>query len=406
MQLRLTEAVVLLTPAVCSDHATPEPILANNLHEENARMARRRGQNPTLQRSKTKEGRNDRWWYTAYVDVRNGPGDVSRVEKDFTLGYCRDMNKRQAVAALSEAVSELNRKPNAAQSQAPFGEVLDEFIKLADVRDNTRRQYESVVNAHIRPRWGDVRICDIKAHAVHTWVFDMAKGMTKNTVVHVRRYFSMAWKAAVLWEYTEKANPMALIPKTKNAGKPDRKKTLPTPELYQALLAHLEGEHRNIVIVAAETGLRIGEIMALRWGQMRGIYLEVTESMDPRGKVGPVKSKDSERMIPIAHLRLSRPAGKQDSDFVFTSNYDSVRRGIQKAARSVGIYYEGFGPHTFRRLHNTLFRRMADVDLAQKQLGHSDRRTNDGYFIEGIVELEKRAEVVGRFGEVLGGRVN
>jgi integrase len=369
-------------------------------------MGRRRHQAPTLKRSKTKDGKADRWWFRGYIDIRSGPGQTERIEKSYHLGYCSAMGKREAQAAMDKKVADLNRPAEILQSQVRFGEVLDKWLAMADVRENTATGYKSVVEAHIRPRWGDVRMCDITTLAVEEWIMATARGLAENSVTHIRRRFSQIWKCAIRWDFTSAANPMGLIPKPRNYGKSGRRKTLPTLEQFHRLLAELKPLHREIVTFAVGTGLRVSEILAVRWRQLGGPYLVIEESMDPRGRLGPVKTKLSNRTIPVRHLRLVRPLDACPDDFVFPTNYDSVQRAVQVAATAIEIYYPGLNMHTFRRMHNTWFRRSADgrLHLAQQQLGHADQAINDLYYIADDSDLAARADIAeAMMGKVMGG---
>ena len=92
--------------------------------------------------------------------------------------------------------------------------------------------------------------------------------------------------------------------------------------------------------------------------------------------------------------------------------YWTIYPAIKRAAKETGMDYPGFGCHTFRRMHNTMFRRQVSDDasgvkLAQGQLGHSDKTTNDLYFVEDQEDVDRRAEVVARiFQKVMKETVN
>jgi integrase len=371
-------------------------------------MGRRRHQTPTLKRSKTKDGKNDRWWFRGYIDVRSGPGETQRIEKSFPLGYCAEMGKREAMKLMAQKVTDLNRPVEILQSQVLFGELLGKWLEMMDVRDSTREGYVSVVEAHLRPKWGKTRMCDMTALAVEEWIKGKTRGLAENTVTHIRRTFSQVWKCGLRWDFTSKANPMNLIPRPKNYGAPARSKKLPTPQEFRLLLAGLRSPHREIVIFATGTGLRISEILALRWGQFGGDFITISASKDQRGKIDDVKTPKSNRVIPVKHLQMARPLDAAANDFVFPTNYSAVQYAITTAAAAIGIYYPGFGIHTCRRMHNTLFRRAADgrLDLAQKQLGHADQAINDLYYIEDDSDLAERAKISEKMMGEFMGRVN
>jgi len=362
-----------------------------------------------LRRSRTKDGKMDRWWFRGYVDVRTGPGQRRRVEKPYHIGYCSEMGQREARAKMASMVADLNRTQEIVQSQVKFSEVLDAWLKSADVVVTTKEVYESRAETHLRTKWGAVRLCDIRVKSVEEWVRDLAGEYRETTVTHIRRVFTQVWNTALRLEYTTQANPMALIKRPRHYAKAPRAKTLPTIEQFHKYLGELKPMFRDIVIVLVGTGVRISECLALKWSEI-GEVIRVVASRDKYGNLNPGgKNKNSRRTlppIPPGYLQLSRPAGAQDSDFVFPVLYHIVIYELKRAAEEIGIDYEGFGAHTFRRMHNTWFRRESnqDTDLAQSQLGHADKTTNDRYYVEDESDLAARAKVVeALMGKVMGG---
>jgi integrase len=384
---------------------SPASAILHRSKEELDRMGRRRHQSPVLKRSTTEGGKRDRWWFRGYVDVLES-GRRNRIEKSYHVGYCSEMGKREAQAKMADLVAALNQPAAVLQSQIKFGEILTKFLANADVLPQTLEGYEGIVEKHIRPRWGDVKMCDITPEEVEMWIKATAKGLAKTTATHIRYRFTQVWKCALRWQYTKEACPMGLIPPIRNAGKKERSRKLPTKEEFHHLLDELDNyDLRAFVMVAVGTGMRAGEILAVRWGQIKGDVLKIEQSMTQRGVLGPVKTKESNRVVPIRHVEFPlRPGYASDDDRVFSLSYDQVRKGITAASRTVGIHYEGFGAHTFRRMHNTLFRRQSgDVSLAQQQLGHKDAKTNDIYYIADMFDVEKRGLVVEKMmGEVMG----
>jgi integrase len=76
------------------------------------------------------------------------------------------------------------------------------------------------------------------------------------------------------------------------------------------LLKHLEEPYRTMVSLIAATGLRIGELLALRWSalDLEGGALAVRESVF-EGKFQPPKTVKAVRTIPPSHsTRMQHPA--------------------------------------------------------------------------------------------------
>jgi integrase len=161
------------------------------------------------------------------------------------------------------------------------------------------------------------------------------------------------------------------------------------------------------------TGLRIGEILALRWKRidlLRG-NLEVAETFSD-GRFGLPKTLSSHRVIPISSAlqtvlttyRSGRTEAMPDS-LVFTT-----RKGSPLSAKN--LYNRELAPacdrieqprvswHSFRHTHATLLTEFGEsIKTAQSLLGHSDLGTTLNTYAHVIPESQRRA--VERVSEVL-----
>lgn len=363
--------------------------------EEANAMARRRYQHPPVKQTGTRDKSARRWYFVARVDVLTGPNEVGRPQRRIYLEGCE--TKRQAEQKRDEILATtVNRPAETISSQVLFGTVMDKFISLAMVRPQTLRHYEHIIGKHLRPAWGKSRMCDITPLAVETWLIGMARQYRESTVGAARRIFGTIWKAALRWQMTREACPTTLCPRIKATTAP-RKKDLPTVQQWQDILAILHEPYRSIALIAAKTGMRIGEVLALTWEKFSEDNPMIEESAQQDGRIGPVKTEKGRRPVLMAHLHgsVQRPAGAKGR--MFTVQYNAVQVALRNAGESVGIKYQGFGCHTLRRMFITMFRRETDdISLAMGQVGHSSRHTSDLYLIAGEPEVQARAEVVRR----------
>jgi integrase len=156
------------------------------------------------------------------------------------------------------------------------------------------------------------------------------------------------------------------------------------------ILANLNGMHRVLVLADAATGLRISEILALRWLDVDKVQscIRVTRAY-VYGKFGPPKSKASKKPVPLHPLladaldiwRKETPYSADD-DLVFPSMRLKGRKPpranmlvadhLQPAARRAGIK-EPVGFHTLRRtLASALVENGSDIRLVAELLRHSN----------------------------------
>jgi len=82
---------------------------------------------------------------------------------------------------------------------------------------------------------------------------------------------------------------------------------IPTPDEIRAIIAHLDGRWRPLLLTAIFTGLRASELRGLRWEDVdfkRG-ELHVRQRADRYGKIGRPKSAAGERTVPLPPMVLS-----------------------------------------------------------------------------------------------------
>jgi integrase len=163
-----------------------------------------------------------------------------------------------------------------------------------------------------------------------------------------------------------------------------------TEDEAKRLLASLD-QHELLITTALMTGLRQGEILALRWRDVEGDMVNVSHTLHPGGVLGEPKTESSRRTLklPPAVMVLLRShkaaqaaqrlkAGRRwhDLDFVFAkaSGQPYAARTIQKAwkeiAAQAGIPHKPF--HALRHTFATvLLSRGVEVVVVSKALGHS-----------------------------------
>ena len=149
---------------------------------------------------------------------------------------------------------------------ATIGELLDAWFEVAsgDWSPSTRRHTVSVIDAHLRPRWGDVKVRKLRAVDIDVWMTELRKTRASSTVVRIFGVFRLALEQAVRWEWIP-VNPCV------NARPPKQKRASITPPSIEQLVALLDAARDHdpdvgaFVHLAAATGARRGELCALRW---------------------------------------------------------------------------------------------------------------------------------------------
>jgi len=240
---------------------------------------------------------------------------------------------------------------------------------------------------HWTPRFGDHRRCNISRVEVQQYLLEkLTQGFAWETTNHLRHLLSKVMGTAVNWDYVPN-NPVRDIKMPERTLK--RPHRYLTAEEVRRLIASSKEPIRTIVILATMTGLRIGEILALRWGRidlLRGTLL-VAETCY-RGHFGTPKTRASRREVPLAPAvvrelkeRYMRSVDHSPNALVFATSQgaplaaDNLRKkSLRTACRRAGI--QRIDWHALRHKHGTLLHAQGTpLKVAQAQLGHSHMAT-------------------------------
>ena len=262
----------------------------------------------------------------------------------------------------------------------PAGSVLDgDGLSYSTVAG-----YRSYLAKHIEPRWGTTTLALIRPLDLSEWL--KALPLAPKTRGQVRALFHLLFEKAMLWELIDlQRNPVELV-KLKGTSRRTRRPQVITPQKFQELVTVLHEPYRTMAIVAMCTGLRVSEVLALRWEHIdfkHGIML--VQQGVVNGRIGKVKTEASHDEIPLDPLFaqvLLDWRGKRRDGLVFPSHVTGrcyhagiIQRQILKPrGEAVGI--TGLGWHTFRHTYRSLLDETgAPVGVQQKLMRHSNVAT-------------------------------
>ena len=186
-----------------------------------------------------------------------------------------------------EALDKLDWKPKpTAGTVATF--VGQEFLpKYCTWNERTRKGEEGRLRI-VCERFGSLPLQGVTASAIKSWLARREKeGLS---VASQNRYLAVLksiYKAAVTYGYC-RTNPAAAVTTKREEVRP--RDVLDDNE-FDRLLEELPGYARRIVLAAAETGMRSGEIKRLKWAD---VDLEVGEL-----RVAQTKKNKEFRVVPL-----------------------------------------------------------------------------------------------------------
>ena len=278
--------------------------------------------------------------------------------------------------------------------------------EISELRHSTADAYRSYLNNHIRERWGDCSIENIKPLAVELWLKELH--LAPKTKRHLQTLLRLLYNCAMRWELIEIGeNPMMLV-RVRGGSKREKEPRVLTIAQFQRLVKALDDPYRTMVILDLATGLRCSELFALKWCDV--IWDELT-LLVRRGivdtVVGDVKTKYSQAGMPLdpalAEVLLKWQRTTQfnkPADWIFASPFKAgtlpwqpwrvQQRHIGPAAVLCGIGHIGW--HTFRHTFRSLLDETgAPLKVQQELMRHADIRTTMNIYGKAMEESKREA---------------
>lgn len=280
------------------------------------------------------------------------------------------------------------------------------------LRENSIVYYKRIYEKHIKPVFGNRKLNDIKQIEINALIKELKKqGYRFETMNKVKILLIDMYNKAMINEIANK-NPA----KGTYVGQNDKKDPRALTEEEQMLFfERSKGSfYDNLFVVAVQTGLRIGEIAALRWKDidLENKVIKVTRTLVYAKYDGDKqktfhfenpKTLTSVRNVPInkqCEIALkkqfiqkkvvgnkkpvTRKVDEEFQDLLFTTSYDTpIESQIMKQAIGVIVadinltrdYIEEIAPFSMHTLRHTFATRCFEVGIKPKTiqgyLGHA-----------------------------------
>ena len=379
------------------------------------RMARRRYQHPKPFR----EG--NYWWIKLWTDVVVS-GKLQRKRKRIKLAPANKNEREVQKIADEEYLRPLNQGLESIGSATNFTTYVNETyipVGLPLMATSTRARYRGIINNYLLPAFGKLCLRDLGSLQLQRYFSAMANGkLSHESIDKVRDVLSSILGSAVRYHLLVK-NPMegVLLPPNRR-GKRITKPYI-TPEQFDQIVAAIPEPYATMVYVAVYSGLRVSELIGLRWNDVGYDCLMVDERYS-RGDWSAPKSEASnaavavqqhviERIHALKLKTVSVRAGRAvrrykavksggPNDLVFQSVKDGkamrdnniLTRFIKPAARKLGLGFVNW--RCLRTSYGTWLKRHgADMKDIQGQMRHSRISTTMDIYVQDIPESRRRA---------------
>src|SRR5271155_4480559 len=224
-----------------------------------------------------RDGRRGPMWYARYrlPDGREQRRRIGPVWTGRGRPEAGHYTRRMAEAWLQDVLGQARRGtlPGLVRTGATFADAAAEYLRYVEYdrgrRLTTVSDYRSVIDAHLLPTFGDMRIEDITTQIIERWLAGLERQkrgtapLTNRTInkmlVVLHGVFRGARKA-----YGLNSNPVTDV--EKRPEKHDGAIEVYSPEEIHGLLrAAADDRHAAVFAIAAFAGLRMGEVRALHW---------------------------------------------------------------------------------------------------------------------------------------------
>ena len=353
--------------------------------------------------------RKDNRWEGRYV---KGYGEDGSIKYGYIYGASYTEAKERLQKARTLQALRLN---HTCKNRKKMCDYISEWLQInrTKIAESSYVKYLGIIEKHINPFFGGMKaeMINLSVVSEFTRMLSDKLGLSSKTVRDILTILKSILKYAkkeigVLMPDVEIVFP-------KNAKREMRVLTRTEQKKFISLLTTDMDEYKFGILLALITGLRIGELCALRWENVNfdGKYIQVKYTMQrlkntdfsnpDRGKtkiiISDPKSDSSARLIPLTEnaLVLCRKFYRGgDSAFILTGEANSyceprkLQYHFDKIAEKSGI--DGLHFHTLR---HTFATRCVEVGFEIKSLseilGHSTPKITLERYVHSSMELKR-----------------
>ena len=404
-------------------------------------MKTARYQNGCVVLSKNGSGKNV--WFFRWYEIQ---ADGERVRRKKRIGTI-DQYKSKAAAEKAATVFRLainSGKRNELSNTITMSQLIGHFRQreLLDLGEDgraysTRDRYECNLKAWIEPRWGKMRIDEIKAPMVEEWLRDLRcrprrkrkkitqvkskpgelKRLAPGTKAKIRNLLSVLYNHAIRWGFIE-FNPISGPVRGSGVRQSSKRQRVPDileVEEIQTIVTNLELRERVLVFLDMASGLRKGELAGVKWMDFdfEALDAQIQRSIVDQ-VVGRCKTEASQKRIPLDPYTAADLLAwyevtpyREPDDFVFAaaSNRAGKKKGkqpiwlstvmryhIQPVVKRLGIKKQ-VGWHTFRRTYTSLLHANGeDVKVVQELLRHGSAKVTMDIYAQAQMSAKRKAQ--------------
>jgi len=349
--------------------------------------------------------RNQIWWIK-YELPREADGN-----RKYKAESCKGMTKREAEFLLAEKERAI-RRGEYTSTKHTVTSFLEEWLEYArpSLASSTAAMYGYIINAHVTPKLGGVKLSDLTALQVQKLYRALQKGgstrapLSAKSIRNLHGLLHKALGQAVKWSLIpnnacDSVEPPKIVkPNVQAVGAVDLQRLISTVENT--------GEWRLPILISIFTGMRRGEVLALRWSDYNASIrtLAVCRALSQYSGAVTVKSTKTERarvvLLPEqlaelldAHAKTSEHnapgdyicAGKNGAPMAPKRFSEVFTRLARKLDLPITL-------HGLRHSHATmLIAAGVPIKAISERLGHSDTNVTLNVYAHVLPTMQQQA---------------
>jgi integrase len=336
--------------------------------------------------------------------------DLGKDENDKRIRWSRVGSYEKVSAEFDLQKGRIQMGGGQQPTQIRLSDWLDSWMISVSpkLRPTTRDGYDLAIR-RIKKYMGGTRLTTVSIKHISALYSVMAKNrLSVATIKKTLTVLGMALNMAVNAHYIL-YNPISMFEMPKVEHKPPTVLTISGQRTFAKFCeqkAEKGSVYADVFLFILETGLRLGEIMALQWDHIilrdNRIYIHVMQTAarvsndedaetKTRIHIGRPKTQAGERLVPTtakANAILNRCKARQTvkTDFVFAAKTGNmlqdrnIRRALDSFCMKLGIKH--LSVHELRHTFST---RMYEAGIPSEErariMGHADSRTTDRIYV-------------------------
>ena len=341
---------------------------------------------------------DDHGVWTVRARFPDTPGGKPRLHSKSTGYKVNGNNKRRAEASMREIVAEWEREVNSLllSGSIEFSGIALRWMdrKRLSIRANTYASYTDILNKHILPAFGKIRLCDITRADIQRYYDRLRRDGLSTCTLKKHRVLIKGILDDAVMDGLIPVNVAVQISLPKRQKYVGHSLTEAQVSVLLAKLTEQQEPLRAAVTLALGYGLRRSEICGLRWEDVdfenKQIHIRntTTEYRGTYYEVEATKTPASCRdlcFVPGTEDYFLKLLSKQKQSGSYTGKVcahtdgrlvrpEYVTRLCQRFLKSCG--YEGIRLHDLRHTAASILARRVPIKLVQAFLGHEDVQTS------------------------------